>query len=132
MNPAPGLLPRTAYRFVWRPQKWMEPVQIDRYIASDCSFHAIEPLANCLLIPTAGPILEAFEEADFLAAFAMFTFGALPQLGTQSLEPLILGDTDKVIDLVSLTPTQHFPATEPAIGTQDNFNFRPAFSERTD
>src|SRR6266478_749201 len=68
------------------------------------------------LIPTAGPILEAFKEADFFAAFAMFTFGALPQLGTQSLEPLILGDADDVIDLVSLTPTQHFPATEPAIG----------------
>src|SRR5271163_618662 len=33
MNPAPGLLPRTAYRFVWRPQKRMEPVRIDRYIA---------------------------------------------------------------------------------------------------
>jgi glyoxylase-like metal-dependent hydrolase (beta-lactamase superfamily II) len=33
LNPAPGLLPRTAYRFVWRPQKRMEPVRIDRYIA---------------------------------------------------------------------------------------------------
>ena len=29
MNPAPGLLPRTAYRFVWRPQERMEPVRID-------------------------------------------------------------------------------------------------------
>jgi glyoxylase-like metal-dependent hydrolase (beta-lactamase superfamily II) len=26
MNPAPGLLPRTAYRYVWRPQERMEPV----------------------------------------------------------------------------------------------------------
>ena len=33
MNPAPGLLPRTAYRFVWRPQKRMEPVRIDRHMA---------------------------------------------------------------------------------------------------
>ena len=33
MDPAPGLLPRTAYRFVWRPQERMEPVRIDRYIA---------------------------------------------------------------------------------------------------
>ena len=33
LNPAPGLLPRTAYRFVWRPQKRMEPVRIDRHIA---------------------------------------------------------------------------------------------------
>ena len=33
MNPAPGLLPRTAYRFVWRPQERMEPVRIDRHMA---------------------------------------------------------------------------------------------------
>jgi glyoxylase-like metal-dependent hydrolase (beta-lactamase superfamily II) len=33
MDPAPGLLPRTAYRFVWRPQELMEPVRIDRQIA---------------------------------------------------------------------------------------------------
>lgn len=32
MDPAPGLLPRTAYRFVWRPQERMEPVRIDRHI----------------------------------------------------------------------------------------------------
>ena len=34
MNPAPGLLPRTAYPFVWRPQKRMEPVRIDCHIAN--------------------------------------------------------------------------------------------------
>jgi glyoxylase-like metal-dependent hydrolase (beta-lactamase superfamily II) len=33
MNPAPGLLSRAAYRFVWRPQKRMEPVRIDRHMA---------------------------------------------------------------------------------------------------
>lgn len=33
MAPAPGLLPRTAYRFVWRPEERMEPVKIDRPIA---------------------------------------------------------------------------------------------------
>ena len=32
MTPAPGLLPRTAYRFIWRPQERMEPVRIDRHI----------------------------------------------------------------------------------------------------
>lgn len=32
MNPAPGLLPKTAYRFVWHPQERMEPVRIDRHI----------------------------------------------------------------------------------------------------
>ena len=32
-EPASGVLPRTAYRFVWRPQKRMEPVRIDRHIA---------------------------------------------------------------------------------------------------
>ena len=57
------------------------------------------------LIPTAGPRHEAFKEANFFAAFAMFTFGALPQLGTQSLELSFLATPDDVIDLVSLTPT---------------------------
>ena len=33
MNPAPGLLPRTAYPFVWRPQERMEPLRIDRHMA---------------------------------------------------------------------------------------------------
>ena len=33
MNPAPGLLPRTAYPFVWRPQERMEAVRIDRHMA---------------------------------------------------------------------------------------------------
>src|ERR1700719_1043694 len=33
LKPAPGLLPRTAYRFVWRPQERMEPVRIDRHMA---------------------------------------------------------------------------------------------------
>jgi glyoxylase-like metal-dependent hydrolase (beta-lactamase superfamily II) len=33
MNLAPGLLPRTAYPFVWRPQERMEPVRIDRHMA---------------------------------------------------------------------------------------------------
>ena len=32
MDPAPGLLPGTAYRFVWRPEERMEPVKIDRHI----------------------------------------------------------------------------------------------------
>ena len=58
-----------------------------------------------LLIPTAGLILEPFEESDFLGAFSMFTFGALSQLGAESLEPLILGDAYDVVDLVILAPT---------------------------
>ena len=33
MDPAPGLVMRTAYRFVWHPQERMEPVRIDRHIA---------------------------------------------------------------------------------------------------
>jgi glyoxylase-like metal-dependent hydrolase (beta-lactamase superfamily II) len=33
MNPAPGLLPRTAYPFVWRPRERMEAVRIDRHMA---------------------------------------------------------------------------------------------------
>lgn len=33
MNPAPGLLPRTAYRFVWRPEERMEPVKIDHHMS---------------------------------------------------------------------------------------------------
>lgn len=33
MTPAPGLLPRTAYRFVWRPQERMDPVRIGRHLA---------------------------------------------------------------------------------------------------
>jgi len=33
MDPAPGVLPRTSYRFVWHPQERMEPVRIDRHIA---------------------------------------------------------------------------------------------------
>ncbi len=32
MDPAPGLLPRTAYRFVWHPEERMEPVKIDRHM----------------------------------------------------------------------------------------------------
>ena len=58
-----------------------------------------------LLIPTTGPILEPFEESDFLAAFSILTFGALLQLGAQGLESLILGEAYDVIDLVRLTPT---------------------------
>ena len=58
-----------------------------------------------LFIPTTGPIFELLKESDFLAAFSIFAFGALPQLGAQSLEPLILGDAYDVIDLVRLTPT---------------------------
>jgi len=57
------------------------------------------------LVPTTGPIFEPFKESDFLAAFSMFAFGALPQLGAESLKPLIFGDADDVIDLVRLTPT---------------------------
>ncbi len=33
MDPAPGPLPKTVYRFVWHPQRRMEPVRIDRHIA---------------------------------------------------------------------------------------------------
>ena len=33
MDPAPGLLLKTVYRFVWHPQERMEPVRIDRHIA---------------------------------------------------------------------------------------------------
>ena len=33
MTPAPGLLPRTAYRFVWHQHERTEPVRIDRHIA---------------------------------------------------------------------------------------------------
>lgn len=32
MDPAPGLLLNTVYRFVWHPQERMEPVRIDRHI----------------------------------------------------------------------------------------------------
>lgn len=32
MDPAPGLVMRIAYRFVWHPQERMEPVRIDRHI----------------------------------------------------------------------------------------------------
>ena len=32
MAPAPGLLPRTAYRFVWHPRNQVEPVHIDRHM----------------------------------------------------------------------------------------------------
>ena len=32
MTPAPGLLPRTVFRFVWHPQERMEPVRIDRHL----------------------------------------------------------------------------------------------------
>ncbi len=31
MDPSPGLLPRTAYRFVWHPEERMEPVKVDRH-----------------------------------------------------------------------------------------------------
>ena len=84
-----------------------------------------------LLIPTAGPILEAFKEADFLAAFCHVYVQRAAPAWHSNLEPFILGDPDEVIDLVSLTPAQHFPATEP-LSAQDNFNLRPAFSGRTD
>lgn len=33
MDPAPGLVMRTAYRFVWHPQERMEPVRIDPHVA---------------------------------------------------------------------------------------------------
>ena len=33
MDPAPGLLPRTAYRFVWHPEERMEPFGVDHHIA---------------------------------------------------------------------------------------------------
>ena len=33
MSPAPGLLPRTAYRFVWHPDERMEPFRVDHRIA---------------------------------------------------------------------------------------------------
>lgn len=35
MDPAPGLLPRTSYRFFWRPQERMEPVRIDQHIVDE-------------------------------------------------------------------------------------------------
>ena len=85
-----------------------------------------------LPIPTTGLIFELLKESDFLAGFSIFAFGALPQLGAQSLKALVLGDAYNEIDLVRLTPTQHFPPTEAAISTQDNFDLRPAFSESPD
>lgn len=33
MDPAPGLLLKTVYRFVWHPHERMEPVRIDRHVA---------------------------------------------------------------------------------------------------
>jgi glyoxylase-like metal-dependent hydrolase (beta-lactamase superfamily II) len=53
MNPAPGLLPRTAYRFVWRPQERMEPVRIDRHMADGETLpiagglHVVHILGHC-------------------------------------------------------------------------------------
>lgn len=32
MDSAPGLLPKIVFRFVWHPQKRMEPVRIDRHV----------------------------------------------------------------------------------------------------
>jgi glyoxylase-like metal-dependent hydrolase (beta-lactamase superfamily II) len=45
MSPAPGLLPRTAYRFVWRPQEQMEPVRIDRHLADGETLHCAGQVA---------------------------------------------------------------------------------------
>src|SRR6516225_8936867 len=80
--------------------------QIGHYKAGVGSLGSVLGFGNnaSLLIPTTGPILEHFEEADFLTAFSILTFGALLQLGAQGLEPLILGDAYDVIDLVRLTP----------------------------
>jgi glyoxylase-like metal-dependent hydrolase (beta-lactamase superfamily II) len=33
MSPSPELLPKIAYRFVWRPEEMMEPFTIDRHMA---------------------------------------------------------------------------------------------------
>ena len=59
------------------------PDQISDHKARIGSFGSVLGFGNnaSLLIPTTGPILEPFEESDFLAAFSIFTFGALPQLG---------------------------------------------------
>ena len=82
------------------------PSQIGHYKARVGSLGSVLGFGNdaSLLIPTTGPILEPFEEADFLAAFSIFTFGALLQLGAEGLEPLILGEAYDVIDLARLTP----------------------------
>jgi hypothetical protein len=79
-------------------------------------------------IPTLSLVLKLPKEANFLAAFSMLALGSLLQLGTESFEPLILGYANDVIDLVSLTPAQHFPSTESAIGSQRDFDFRPLLS----
>ena len=53
MDPAPGLLLRTAYRFVWHPQGRVEPVRIDRHIADGETLpiagglHAIHAPGHC-------------------------------------------------------------------------------------
>jgi hypothetical protein len=59
------------------------PDQISDHKARIGSFGSVLGFGNnaSLLIPTTGPILKPFEESDFLAAFSMFAFGALPQLG---------------------------------------------------
>jgi len=59
------------------------PNQIGHYKARVGSLGSVLGFSNnaSLLIPTTGPILEPFEESDFLAAFSILTFGALLQLG---------------------------------------------------
>jgi hypothetical protein len=37
--------------------------------------------------------LASLPVTSFLAAFSILAFGTLPQLGAQSLEPLVLGDS---------------------------------------
>jgi len=58
------------------------PHQIGDYKARVGSLGSVLGFGNnaSLLIPTTGPIVEPFEESDFLAAFSIFTFGPLPQL----------------------------------------------------
>ena len=58
------------------------PSQIGHYKARVGSLGSVLGFGNnaSLLIPAVGLILKPFEEADFLAAFSILTFGALLQL----------------------------------------------------
>jgi hypothetical protein len=83
------------------------PDQISDHKARIGSLGSVLGFGNnaSLLLPSTGFIFEPFKESDFLDAFSMFAFGPPPQLGAQSLEPLVLGDTYDVMNLVRLTPT---------------------------
>lgn len=103
-------------------------------VAGVASFGGVLGFANDepVMVPAVSFVMKPSEVALFFCAVLEGDFGSVEGGLKEGGDTGVASESDEVVDVVLLTPTQHTPTAKAGVGTEDDAHLRPCLAESFD